>query len=152
MDSSAERFRWNASDQKGNGSFFNKEDSNTKLINEEELDLGDTVPCDSSSKETSFYFEGVRFSPRVIEFIDAFEGKQFSVKIKIQNVGIKPVLVKIGEPNSFVSKVGALLFTERKLDDSPRHLKPGTRKRKNLQRLSFAIGASFFPWLFLSFF
>lgn len=103
MNSSAERFKWMTGEQKSVGSPTVKEDSASKLNVEDDSDLGDAVPCKSSIRETSFHFEGVRFTPKVIEFIDVFEGKQYAVNVIIQNIGLRPVLVKIGEPNSFVS-------------------------------------------------
>lgn len=96
----------NISEGKNGLTAFGKKDSSNSVIVEEENvnDGEDIAPAGVASfNETSLEFAGVRFTPKVIEFPDAFEGKSFRQILKLQNVGKNPVMVRMGEPKSFVS-------------------------------------------------
>lgn len=100
---STERFKRQLSDPKGSiNPFVTRDDSSTKIAVEEDADTAEVDLNKSSLQETSFIFEGVRFSPKTIEFVDAFEGKQFAMKFTCRNTSFKPAMIQIGEPNSFV--------------------------------------------------
>lgn len=101
-----------AFDQKANGPTGKMDSTTSVTVLEDETNLSgeDVTPIFRDglgaafiSEENSFQFFGVRFIPKMIEFTEAFEGKQYAQKITLQNVGKNPVLVKVGEPSSFVS-------------------------------------------------
>lgn len=82
-----------------------KDSSNSFILEDDGTDNEEFIPPGVMTiTNTSLVFEGVRFTPKYIEFSDAFEGKQFAQTIKIQNVGKNPVVVRIGEPKSFVRR------------------------------------------------
>lgn len=83
-----------------------KVDNTSALTLIEETELKSLVQADLPIKiqEDRNVVENVEIVPAVMTFLDAYEGKEFTRRITLRNVGPRTATVRIGAPTANVSR------------------------------------------------